>query len=238
MDYKDKFNILVQGPLNDISLEALDYYSTLGNVVLSYWDDAAIPENFKRKAWKEVETECPNIEALVKSGKLPKYWKDTTFYYALNSIYRGLQHCDKPFTVKIRSDERYSNLSPLMDNILENPEKVFCGNIFHKNGYPGGFHMGDHLVTCNTEDLKAACELSRKMYEPGSAWNCAEVVLAKSLLITKNQPVTIEAYDDTIKAIDINTLGDYTAQWQHANITYNSVQGVGNIFNHPDCNVH
>jgi len=227
MDYKDKFNILVQGPLGNASLEKLDYYSTLGNVVLSYWNDREIPEKYKGKAWIEVGTSSPNIEALIQSGKLQDYWRGTNFYYALNSMYRGLQHCDKPFVVKVRSDEGYSDLSPLMDSLLEHPEKVFCGNIFHKNSYPGGFHMGDHLFACKTEDLKAACKLAMSMYEPP---NPPEVILAKSLLTVKNQKVTVEAYHEIINAIDINEMGDYTAQWVHGHVTFNSIQGVGNLF--------
>ena len=233
MDYKDKINILIQGPVDEVSLEALDYYNSLANVVISYWDDAVIPEEYQGKAWKELGTPEPNIEALVKAGTIKEHWKGTTFYYALTSMYRGLAECDKELVVKVRSDERYLNLVPIIDRLIEKPDKVFCGNIFHRNDYQGGFHMGDHLIACKTKDLRIACRMAMRIFKPG---NCPEVTLAKALLLTKREIVTPGNFNRMVKAVDINELGDYIAQWQHADIVYDSTNEKA-IFNPSDCEV-
>ena len=94
--------------------------------------------------------------------------------------------------------------------------------------------MGDHLIACKTKDLRIACRMAMRLFKSG---NCPEVTLAKSLLLTKREKVTPGTFNKIIKAIDINELGDYIAQWQHADITYDSTGGTGSPFNEKDCEV-
>ena len=38
MNFGSNLTILIQGPLNDISLSNISYYKSIGEVIISYWD--------------------------------------------------------------------------------------------------------------------------------------------------------------------------------------------------------
>ena len=123
------FTVLVQGPLDETSLENLDYYKTIGPVVISCWntDDFSKLSRFDLSS-TTILAETPPQKNIIKYGKQYK-----TFHLQVFGIYYGLTQVKTRFVIRTRSDEFYKNLDPLLKKFEQDTGKVVCGNIFfHK----------------------------------------------------------------------------------------------------------
>lgn len=73
--------------------------------------------------------------------------------YQTLSTLAGLKASNKKYTIKHRTDERYSNLSRLIDLFLEDDEKWVSGfTIFGSSSYQT-WHAADHLFIGKTDKL-------------------------------------------------------------------------------------
>ena len=231
--YNDKFNVLIQGPLDETSLSNIDCYRKYGRVVVSYWDDREFPAKYANK--------CIPIEGILPDRNTfhgTENWD--TYIYALQSMYNGLLACRRPYTIKVRSDEAFTFLEPLIETFLEDTDKVVCGNIFHKATY--GFHMGDHIFVVKTEDLKNAVWLLLEKYRRPEIpeefqWLAdsasAETSLARAILWSKDLVLHCDVFSETFLSVDINLLRPFFVQWRHAAKKWDSTKG--DTFDFGDC---
>lgn len=147
---RNNFTVLIQGPLNNISINNIKNYQKFAKkIVISHWDEDTtnIKKDFplvkkliNKENIKIISNPIPNLEN--KRGIL----KDSTFYLALESTYKGIIECDTEYIIKTRSDEYFTNLQAIVDKTLDfKGNKIVCGNIFVKNykNYP--MHIGDHI---------------------------------------------------------------------------------------------
>lgn len=89
-------------------------------------------------------------------------------YYHFHSVLLGLQSCSTKYAIKIRSDEFYSNLSPIVDAIKDNDGKLITTDVFFRNcNMP--YHPSDHVVAGTTIVMTDTFDLAKKMcigFEP------------------------------------------------------------------------
>ena len=90
----NEFSILIQGPLNKISLGSIPEYQKYGKVILSYWneDDESIIQGY----------DLSNV--IITKNPLPekKYFTTGpghTFTYQITSIFHGLQKVETRFDI-------------------------------------------------------------------------------------------------------------------------------------------
>jgi hypothetical protein len=165
---KEKVTILIQGPLNNISLENIKNYEKFGPIIVSHWDVEPSEIKYKfpiisklkrNKRIKFVSRTLPNLEK--KIGIL----KDSTFYWALESTYNGITECETEYVVKTRSDEYFTNLKPIITKALKFEGKKFvCGNIFIRDYKEYPMHIGDHVFCLKTSDMFLMYKNLYKMY--------------------------------------------------------------------------
>ena len=241
--YHDNLTILIQGPLDLTSINAIKNYKQFGKVVVSSWKDMNVENLEHLLAHKNIKTvlkEMPDINDIVGADK------KSTFYYALTSMYNGLKETDTEFVLKTRSDEFYGNLFPFLES-MEN-DKIICGNIFVRND--ASYHFGDHIFLCKTKYLLKGVEELLKCYtkkKPLQSWmiqgpHIAETILCKSILKHMNlvdsskfdiqigQKINSQAKEtflNNIEIIDINRCSPFTASWGSANKKY-----INNFSNH------
>lgn len=234
-----KFDLIIQGPLNQTSLDKVDELSQeFENVIISHWDcDDFQYSSVVRDNITIISQPLPGRE------KTHGVIKDSTFYYSICSTFLGLQSCTSEYTIKMRSDEIYSDFTVLKEKLLEDDEKFVFGNIFAKPWSHSPYHIGDHLFAAKTEHLYASYKILFDSYTFGSnlmenPWiiqgfppeNIAETILAKSFLSAKKINKKIWRFKDTFvenfDVVDINDLGDYTAKWVHGRKTYSSTGKV------------
>ncbi len=237
-----EFNLVIQGPLNEASINSIDAISNqFENVIVSHWneDDSDLRKRIRSKNTLLVSQETPNRE------KTFGVMKDSTFYYSICSTLMGIKNSKSKYTIKMRSDEFYSDFSELKEVFRQDDEKFVFGNIFAKPWSHSPYHIGDHLFVAKTEYLRKGYDFLYDSYTTGAnlfknPWliqgfpprQTAENILAKSFLnakkITNNWELK-STFIDNFDIVDINELGDYQARWVHGGRTYSS----DNRFNWP-----
>lgn len=135
--------ILIQGPINPISLNNIRRYKRWGDILLSCWkgDVLDLPEN---EAVKVVVTD-PNAKLLQN-----RYNYANVFKQAL-STYNGLKQIQTKYVIKVRSDEYYTSLVPVVNVMKDYSGFLVTNNVFFRQDSFLKFHPSDHVMACETE---------------------------------------------------------------------------------------
>jgi hypothetical protein len=233
------FTILIQGPLNQVSLDNIKNYHNFGEVIVA---TDRCPEADMARIAVDARVKWVLYETPEKPMHLGGTSQDSSFYKAINGIYHGLEECQTPYVIKTRSDEHYHNLGPLIDLFLEDTKKMVCGNIFFKPWDNIPYHIGDHLYVAETLRLRKAFtrlhqthntqELAPDEYDTENPF-AAEQVLAYAFMRENgieeaNKEVFLKYFD----VIDINSMVPYQARWGAADRTYNQSNVFSAARNH------
>lgn len=154
--------IIIQGPLNPISIGNIPNYKKFGKVFVSCWedDDESLISAYQdivhiKNSWKE------NLDI---SNPQNLYRQTITTLSGLHAA------SDYKYCIKVRSDEYYSDLTLLIEKIKSNPSKIICSNIYFRQKWR--MHISDHILGSTRENLlktfnlvKAKCELPGKVYK-------------------------------------------------------------------------
>jgi hypothetical protein len=148
------FSIIIQGRLHKNSLEALDVYRRYGQVIL----DSPESDDFSL-------LEGVDLDGIVRVTH-PADMPNTTFngcsgYYHCISILAGLRQATAEFSIKLRSDVLVGNLQPMLDKILQHPDKYVCSHLYFRPDRIAKFHPSDQIVGMKTdvfiETMEIAC---------------------------------------------------------------------------------
>jgi hypothetical protein len=85
-------------------------------------------------------------------------------YYHFYSVYLGLQACRTSTVIKIRSDEFYSDISPIVDAIKSNINKLVTTDVFFRN-CKMPWHPADHIVGGTTSTMTDTFKLAKEICE-------------------------------------------------------------------------
>lgn len=204
---REDLSILIQGPINDLSLNCIpDYSKFASTIIISTWDisDETQEEIINKYSVgcnvKIISEKKPDYISLINSGELVGIPMDTTFYWQILGVYNGVSNCDTKYIIRTRSDEYYKNLEPLISQTKENGFKFTCGNIWFRKKSVVPIHIGDHLYFSETDllkkSLKMLLDIQHRMYDGiknisnlaymaagGGGSNTPEQILAKMILI-------------------------------------------------------
>ena len=223
------FTILIQGPLNKISLESIENYQKYGEVVISCWDDddlSLIPKGIRYKA-----APLPDRNEEGTRG----FKKNSTWYWAITSQLNGFELVKTKYVIKTRSDESYFNLKPFIKTFLKDPNLFVCGSIFVRRWEDCGYHIGDHIYALKTKMALEAARFLVEMYRGKgdlAAWADQEMYVAEQILAYAYLHIKDKSlfYDERIcqkktmlenfSVVDINLTQKFTAQYAHQNITF------------------
>lgn len=222
-------SILIQGPASPKSdgFKILDKYKEYGNIIVSCYEEDETEFLTQFDFVKIVKNKTPILED--KTG----IDHNSTFYYALYTTFKGLQKIESDYVIKIRSDEYFTNLNPIVETISKNPDKLVCGNIFYKPWRIKPFHMGDHMFACKTKTLLEAYQRLLDMYDKKINLDhrfaqtygpAAESILCKSILLSMD-PANFETekcFIDNVLKVDINLMSPFLCKWQHNNMVFDS----------------
>jgi hypothetical protein len=176
------FTILIQGPLNGISLKNINNYLKFGKVVISHWDqdDTSLLDLVDSSYIKTGKVVVCSQHMPSKQEWEPTWYGDalasSTFPWAVKSTYYGLQNVDTKYVIKVRSDEMFEDLNPIIDLFLKSKKMVF-GNIYAFKFSGDRYKLGDHIFVDYTDKLLKTYE---KIVESGEfryPTYCAEHIL-------------------------------------------------------------
>ena len=204
-------SVIIQGPLNEVSLDNLEYYKTLGPVIVCHWegDDESILDNYDLSDCIVVKHPVPIKDFLL-------HTVSDTFIYQVKGIYYGLCEVQTPYVIRTRSDEFWGNLEPLLEQFNTNGGKVTCGNIFFRKWHAYVFHIGDHLFIGDTKILLDGYTRLIERSENFISTTNPEAIAAYGILDAVGKNRTKEDFVSVFDAIDINKLQPFLAQHRHA----------------------
>jgi hypothetical protein len=154
MEHNKDFTLIIHGPLSIYTVFMLYQYKAQYPIVLSTprptktTNPTVLPE-----IQTMMSSEENNISLIVYDNVWPENINNHQNRYAhFFSVHMALQAVKTPYAIKIRSDEFYSNIVPVLDAVKEMPTKIITTDIFfRKSTVP--FHPSDHMVAGETKML-------------------------------------------------------------------------------------
>lgn len=185
--------IVVQGPFNVVSLANLETYAKFGRVVVAGW------QNIQEDLMRSVVEACRAANAELLLLPLPPVdglLNPQNIYYQSHSTLAGLQRATTRFVIKVRSDEAYSNLEPVLERLHREPQRIWSGSVFFRRDQQHKFHIGDHIIAGDRQIMtrgfkyaKTACIALPTI--PGANWQpLPEQIITRALLVAKGEHPT------------------------------------------------
>ena len=262
---KEEISIVCQGLLDENSL-ILDptvisnYFNSVDKIIVSFWNtkESKTGEVFDKvlsaqQVWGNKITFINNNMTPVEEIKHQEIAMRANLYNQMSSTLFGLRECNTKYCIKVRTDEAYENLQPLVDKFCSfknkdlNSKAIVSGNMFYraqKYSWKHAYHISDHLFMSETENLLLAfenlCNLIKgdntskldTYIEQFSNKNMgAEKSIGFSFLISNDLVDSIDQMNSEIKDltikhfdfVDVNDLGNYICKWNSAGRTYSNI---------------
>lgn len=147
-----KLALIIQGPLNQHSLDAIPYYQTLGDVFLSHYQDYVHPT----LPIDQVVRNNPDVP--------PNAWNGQNVYLQCLSTLAGLQAAIRKggydIAIKLRSDQSFGDLTKFIYAVNSAPDKYTCSNLHFRPDRICKFHASDKLVGAGIYQLRDCFQLA------------------------------------------------------------------------------
>lgn len=159
MIINNKFSIVVQGLFDNYIYDRFNYpehyIKYVDKVIISCYtnDDTSILE--KNIAGNDrivlVKNDCPTFHC-----------NPCNMYVHAFSTLKGLEKVETEFTIKIRSNQFYTQIDKIITLVENNPSRYTVSNINTQNPYRYAYKVSDHLFAGKTEGLKFAMQQTLK----------------------------------------------------------------------------
>jgi hypothetical protein len=138
--------IIIQGKLNIESLNNIDYYLSIGNVIISCYDndDLSLLDLLKDKK---------GIEIILNKYPIGDFFNYGNIYLQAYLTLNGLIHCKSEYVIKVRSDEYFKKLDLFVDALVNNSNNLTVCNVFFRRDAMYKFHISDHIIGGTTRML-------------------------------------------------------------------------------------
>ena len=168
--------IIVQGRISHETFNFyLEHYSE-SIVILSTWvnhnlDLTEIPPN-----WKVVLQPLPTKKGVQNQN------------LQFTSTIAGLLNVETPYVIKLRGDERFSNLEYILDEVKTQPNKIHCSSIWFRHWSFMKYHISDHIIAGKTDLVKLMFYQAKHNFDNSilNYWE-PEIMLTRSYLMEKEK---------------------------------------------------
>lgn len=147
----EDFTLVIQGPIHRNTLTMIGLHPNI-NTVVSTWDNPKWQHPTIREYIENVNR--PNLKVIVsempEESKVEKVYNSQNRYYQFLSTLSGLNCVETPYAIKVRSDEYYTDLTPVMRVFLQNDEKLVTSDIFFRRVEYLRYHISDHIMCGKT----------------------------------------------------------------------------------------
>lgn len=245
-------SLVIQGSLKDKSVlsfkDNIEYYKTLfSDIILSTWTehlDGEILSFCGEHGIRIVHQSLGIIGSCVNMYNIA---------YHSHSCLLGFINSSKKYTLKHRTDEKYSNLDKLVDLFLQDDSKwVSGGTAFGQKSYYL-YHAADHLFIGRTDNLIKTFELTvvnlhKGILEKNTAGEpAAEITFTKNYLIVNGEEPRVDNHDELMRkyfnflndcnfhpfVIRINGCGYVlTEEYQFNNLFFRKLYTIDEVLSH------
>ena len=169
------FTIIVQGPYSPIFLPNLPNYLSSAYVNIVVWDKVSMGGkniSFNPAADIQHSIDKFNKEYSSRTERNPRVnlhieptIRDRTLFdanlYNPGNCYRqfflvkkALEQVGTEYVIKVRTDEYYTDLSPVMEKIVAGENKLVSTSTYFRKPEIRPWHPSDHVFGCKTEHMK------------------------------------------------------------------------------------
>lgn len=202
--YSNTVSIIIQGPLNNRSIKTIPKYLKYGEVIVSCWDNDNISmlDNYKDK----IKIVVNKYSEVPKNKNKPG--KHAPWIFQNFTTLNGLKEASGYFCIKLRSDESYPVLEPLINRFKRNrdtrhPEtnlyqdyKIITSNIYFRYDRENKFHPSDHIIAGTKNRMLQSFKLSTS-YCNQTLTRFPEQLICKAIINSYIDPIT-KKYDQVI----------------------------------------
>jgi len=158
---ENTISIIIQGPLNDRSIQTIPKYLKYGEVIFSCWDNDDISRLDQYK--NQIKIIVNNYHDVISKARRTNQ-KNPLILQNYTTL-KGLQQSKSYFAIKTRSDESYPNLDSLINLLKKNRDtkdpktgiydcyKIITSNIYFRYDKQCKFHPSDHLIAGKTSRM-------------------------------------------------------------------------------------
>ena len=200
---ENSVSIIIQGPINDRSINTIDSYLKYGEVIVSCWDKDEVNKLDKYK---------DKIKIVInKYSDLPKFQKkpgaQAPWIYQHFTTLNGLKAAKSFFCIKVRSDESFPNLDLLVHMLKSNTHnnknettknynwfKIITSNIYFRFSRENKFHPSDHIVAGQKDRMISVFERAVSLCSFKNVSRFPEQLLGKAVIETYWDPIN-KKYD-------------------------------------------
>lgn len=128
-------SFIVQGTDTDHTFITLGVVFLYGYLIASTWN---------------IYNDLKSIEQHIITKNL---YNNQNIFFHIQSVLRGLKQVRTSKVIKLRSDEIYLNLHPIVTAMYEYPHKFITTNIFIRKQTTHPFHCSDHIIAGSTDNM-------------------------------------------------------------------------------------
>lgn len=143
--------ILIQGPLHETSVSNIEIYKRYGDVIYITWADGCTVDNLD--LINTIHSNCIKFVSLPKDILNNSIHNKQNIFYQAYSTYYGCVLSATKNIIKVRSDEKYTNLDALITKINNQPNKIISSNIFFRKYSFFPYHISDHIIAGDTINI-------------------------------------------------------------------------------------
>lgn len=143
-----EISIIKSGLLRDADFSHLDYYKSIGPVLIQHWTCDRLV-NVDTSGIEFVPIEMPKVP----DG--PDYIR--RYYWQFRGIRETLARVRTPYVIRTRNDESFSDFHMMISVFALDMSRIVCSNVFWPVSNPT--HIGDHVFIARTDLLREAYDL-------------------------------------------------------------------------------
>ena len=91
-------------------------------------------------------SECEN-------GEESLIYNNSNIGYQTVTTLKGLEHVKTKYAIKLRCDEIYTDISPIIERIKDNPDKLVTNDVYFLPDPFVKFHPSDHIIGGTTDKI-------------------------------------------------------------------------------------
>lgn len=146
----DDFTIVIQGKFHANTQIMADYHVNIPTIISTWKPVSKQPKlsdmlsGSLRPNLSIIETNLPDPRGLNNQGNR---------YFQFLSTLNGLYAVKTKYAIKVRTDEYYSDLRPIMQKVL-GTGKTITGDVYFKKTKVCPYHPSDHIIAGRTDFLR------------------------------------------------------------------------------------
>ena len=190
-------SIVIQGPLNNRSIKTIPRYLKYGEVIVSCWntDNIRLLDPYINK----IKVVINNYSDVKKYPSRPG--SQAPWIYQHHTTLNGIKVSSSHSIIKVRSDESFPVLDPIIRKLKENRDKInkntnyydwhkiITSNIYFRYDREKKFHPSDHIVAGQRNRMLAIFERAERLCRGKLGAKFPEQLLCECVMETYWNPL-------------------------------------------------